>query len=87
MNLVLWIVAGGLVGWIGFRFIGANAGRGLLTSMIIGIGGAYFGGSVLAPLLGDAPAMADAINPGALIIALACAAVGLTIGDMIFRRV
>jgi hypothetical protein len=41
MNLMLWLVAGGFAGWVGFRFIGANAGRGLLMSMVIGVCGAY----------------------------------------------
>lgn len=53
MNHILWLVAGGFAGWAGFRFIGANAGRGLFTSMVIGIAGAFLGGSVLAPMLGD----------------------------------
>jgi uncharacterized membrane protein YeaQ/YmgE (transglycosylase-associated protein family) len=86
MNLILWLLAGGFAGWVGFRFIGANVSRGLLMSMVIGICGAYLGGSVLAPMLGDSAALPDAFSPVALIMALACAAVCLTIGDMIFRR-
>lgn len=87
MNFVLWLLAGGFAGWVGFRFIGANAGRGLLMSMAIGICGAYFGGSILAPMLGDTATMPDAVSPMALIMAIACAAVCLTVGDMLFRRV
>ncbi len=86
MNFMLWLAAGGFAGWVGFRFIGANADRGLLTSMVIGIGGALLGGSVLAPMLGDTELLPDAFSPVALIMALACPAVCLTIGDMIFRR-
>lgn len=86
MNLILWLLTGGFAGWFGFRFIGANASRGLLTSMAIGICGAYLGGSVLAPMLGDTAPLSDAFSPAALIMALACAAVCLTVGEMIFRR-
>lgn len=86
MNPLLWLLAGGFAGWVGFRFIGANAARGLLASMAIGVCGAYLGGGVLAPMLGDTDPMVDAISPMALIMALACAAVCLTIGDMMFRR-
>jgi uncharacterized membrane protein YeaQ/YmgE (transglycosylase-associated protein family) len=86
MNLMLWLVAGGFAGWVGFRFIGANASRGLLMSMVIGVCGAYLGGSVLAPMFGDSAAVPDAFSPVALIMALACAGVSLTVGDMIFRR-
>jgi uncharacterized membrane protein YeaQ/YmgE (transglycosylase-associated protein family) len=86
MNLILWLLAGGFAGWIGFRFIRANVSRGLLTSMVIGVCGAYVGGSVLAPMLGDTVPLLDVFSPVALIMALACAAVCLTVGDMIFRR-
>lgn len=86
MNLILWLLAGGFAGWVGFRFIGANVSRGLFMSMVIGICGAYLGGSVLAPMLGDTVSLSDAFSPVALIMALAGAAVCLTVGDMIFRR-
>jgi uncharacterized membrane protein YeaQ/YmgE (transglycosylase-associated protein family) len=86
MNLMLWLMAGGFAGWVGFRFIGANASRGLLTSMAIGICGAYLGGGVLVPMLDDTISLQDAFSPVALIMAVACAAVCLTVSDMIFRR-
>lgn len=86
MIFILWLLAGGFAGWISFRFIGANASRGLFTSMAIGVCGAYLGGGVLAPMLDDSGSLSDAFTPVALVVALACAAMCLTIGDMIFRR-
>jgi uncharacterized membrane protein YeaQ/YmgE (transglycosylase-associated protein family) len=85
MNVILWLLAGGVAGWVAFRYMRANAYRGLLTSVAIGIVGGYLGGSVLSPILGDTTAMPDAINPVALIMALASAAVCLTVSDMIYR--
>lgn len=86
MNVALWLLAGGFAGWVGFRVLGANADRGLLASMVIGMCGSYFGGSVLAPMIGDTATMPEAISVIALIMALAFAAVCLTVGDMIHRR-
>ena len=86
MDIVVWLLAGGFAGWVGFKFVGANAFRGMLTSVVIGICGGYFGGSVLAPMLGEIAPMPDAISPIALVMAIASAAVCLTIGDMISRR-
>ena len=86
MNVVMWVLAGGFAGWVAFKFIGANKYRGMMASLAIGICGGYFGGSVLAPLLSDSAPMPDAISPIALVMALASAAVCLTIGDMIARR-
>ncbi len=56
MNIALWVFAGGLAGWAGFQFIGANENSGMMVSMIIGMIGGFFGGNVLAPMFGGAVA-------------------------------
>ena len=86
MNSLMWVLAGGFAGWVAFTYIHANASRGLLISMSIGMAGGLFGGHVLAPMLGDSASMADALSPGALLMAIASAAACLTIGEMIWRR-
>jgi uncharacterized membrane protein YeaQ/YmgE (transglycosylase-associated protein family) len=47
MGIVVWIVFGAVVGWLGSRVAGGPQ-RGCLTNIVIGIGGAMLGGSVLA---------------------------------------
>ena len=86
MDMLLWVLACGFAGWIGFKFIGANAQRGVMVSIVIGGFGGFLGGNLLAPLLGETAPMADAFNPVALLVAVACAAACLTISDMIWRR-
>ncbi len=44
MNFILWIVFGGLAGWIATMIMGADAGYGVLANIIIGIIGAFIGG-------------------------------------------
>lgn len=86
MDVVLWMLAGGFAGWVAFKFIGANARRGMVISLVIGIAGGLAGGNVLAPMLGETAPMPDAISLFALLMALASATACLTIGDMISRR-
>jgi len=86
MDIVIWILAGGFAGWIAFKFIGANEERGMMISIVIGMTGGFLGGSVLAPMLGETAPMPDAFSLFALLMAIASAAVCLTIGDMISRR-
>ena len=86
MDALLWAVAGALSGWVGFKFVGANAQRGLRVSVAIGVIGAFCGGYLLAPMMGDSAAMADAFNPGTLLVVLASSAVCLTVSDMVWRR-
>ena len=52
MNVVIWIVAGGVVGWIACTALHLNVSRGLVASVTIGIIAAFFGGHVLAPIFG-----------------------------------
>lgn len=44
MNFILWIIFGGLAGWIATMIMGADAGYGILANIIIGIIGAFLGG-------------------------------------------
>jgi uncharacterized membrane protein YeaQ/YmgE (transglycosylase-associated protein family) len=44
MNFILWIIFGGLAGWIATMIMGADAGYGVLANIIIGIVGAFIGG-------------------------------------------
>jgi uncharacterized membrane protein YeaQ/YmgE (transglycosylase-associated protein family) len=87
MNIAMWVVAGGMLGWIGFTILRANAERGMVVSIIISAVGGLFGGNVVAPMLG---AVADAPNDFSLfsmVIALASAAACLVIGNLVSDRV
>ena len=44
MGIILWIIFGGLVGWIASLFMGTDAQQGLLLNIIVGIAGAIIGG-------------------------------------------
>lgn len=51
MEIVLWLVLGGLAGWIASMIMGADAHMGIFANIIVGIIGAALGG-FLASLLG-----------------------------------
>lgn len=44
MNIILWVVFGGLAGWLASIFVGSDAAFGVLGNIIIGIAGALIGG-------------------------------------------
>lgn len=46
MNILVWIIFGGLVGWIGSMIAGTDRSQGLITNIIVGIIGAFIGGLV-----------------------------------------
>jgi len=46
MNILVWIIFGGLAGWIGSLISGTDASQGLFLNIIVGIIGAFVGGLV-----------------------------------------
>lgn len=86
MNIALWILAGGLVGWIAYAKLRANAHRGIVFSVAVGMIGAFVGGHVLAPLFANAASAADVFSPFALVLASVSAIVCLACSEMIYQR-
>ena len=86
MNIALWILCGGAVGWIAFAVFHANARRGLPASVGIGAFGGLFGGMTIAPMLGAVVDPVNAISPFSLVVALAVAAACLIISNLLFNR-
>jgi len=53
MNFILWIVIGGVIGWLASIIMKTNAQMGIIANVIVGCAGALLGGW-LAGLLGIA---------------------------------
>ena len=86
MNVVMWILAGGALGWAAFTLLGINQQRGILASIIIGVFGGVIGGQLVAPMMSSAPIVSGDFNIQALFIAAVSASACLAIGNMIERR-
>lgn len=52
MNIIIWVVVGGIIGWLGSLVMRTNQERDLLLNVGWGIGGAALGGWFLNPLFG-----------------------------------
>lgn len=54
-NIILWIVLGGVAGWIASMIMGRDSQMGLIGNIIVGIVGAVLGGFLfnLVGLTGD----------------------------------
>ncbi len=70
INIVIWLLAGGLIGWVA-SMIMRTAPQGVLLNVGLGVFGAALGGWVVAPMVGIATGGdGAAFNGGAFIIAL-----------------
>ena len=86
-NLVMWALAGGIAGWIGYSYMNLNEKRGVTVSIVIGMLGGFLGGELLAPMFGAGSVVNPAdFNPFTLFIALASAAAILIVSSMIHKR-
>jgi uncharacterized membrane protein YeaQ/YmgE (transglycosylase-associated protein family) len=52
MNFLIWIVVGGLIGWIASMVMGTDRQQGLFLNIIVGIVGALLGGWLISPMVG-----------------------------------
>jgi len=52
MNLLIWIVSGGVLGWVASIVMGTNAQQGILLNIVVSVVGAFFAGLLLNPLFG-----------------------------------
>ena len=52
MNIISWLIVGGLVGWLATMVMRADAQQGLGLSVAVGMVGALLGGWFLSPLFG-----------------------------------
>jgi len=86
MNIVIWMLAGGILGWVGYAFLGFNEERGMVVSAIIGTVGGLFGGKLIAPMFTAAAAVPEAFSLSALFCAAAVAAAFLAVGNLVGKR-
>ena len=86
MDIIMWVVAGGVIGWVALAYLGLNEERGLNVSVIIGAVGGIIGGKLLAPMFGAGAAVPGEFSLMVLIIVLASAAVCVAIANQIHNR-
>ena len=85
MNFIIWLVVGGVLGWIASLIMKTDAQQGIGLNIVVGIVGAFIGGWLISPLLG-----AGTINQGdfsvmSLVASLIGAVILLAIVNL-FRR-
>ncbi|MCU7369930.1 GlsB/YeaQ/YmgE family stress response membrane protein [Paucibacter sp. O1-1] len=52
MNLIIWLVLGGVIGWLASMLMKTNDQQGIILNVIVGIAGAMLAGWFVSPLVG-----------------------------------
>ena len=74
MGFILWLVVGGIVGWLASLVMKTDGQQGILLNVVVGIVGAFLGGLVISPLLG-----AGTINDGLTVMSFVVSLIGAII--------
>ena len=85
INFIIWIVVGGILGWIASMIMRTDAQQGVLLNIIVGIVGAFLAGLVLSPLLGAGTINEGNFSLSSLLVSLLGAVILLGIVNL-FRR-
>jgi uncharacterized membrane protein YeaQ/YmgE (transglycosylase-associated protein family) len=85
MNFIIWIVIGGILGWVASLIMHTDAQQGILMNIVVGIIGALLGGWLLAPLFGTATINQNDFSLGSLVVSLLGAVILLAVVNL-FKR-
>lgn len=85
MNIIIWLVVGGLIGWVASMLMRTDAQQGIILNVIVGIVGALLGGWFLSPMLGTGTINNNDFSLASLGVSLLGAVILLAIVNLIRR--
>lgn len=85
MNFIIWIVVGGIIGWLASLVMKTDAEQGMILNIVVGIVGALLGGWLLAPLFGTGTINQNDFSLGSLLVSFLGAVVLLMVVNLVRR--
>ena len=81
MGTIIWLVVGGVVGWVASMVMRTNAQQGIILNVAVGVIGALIGGL----LLGSSTINQNIFNLNALVVSLVGAIILLAVVNLVRR--
>jgi uncharacterized membrane protein YeaQ/YmgE (transglycosylase-associated protein family) len=85
MNIIIWLVVGGLIGWVASMIMRTDAQQGVILNVVVGIVGAMLGGFLLSPMFGAGTINSNDFSLPGLGLSLLGAVILLAIVNLIRR--
>jgi uncharacterized membrane protein YeaQ/YmgE (transglycosylase-associated protein family) len=86
MGIILWLVIGGVVGWLASIVMKRDGSQGIILNVVVGIIGAMLGGWLLGPVIGAPSINSGELSAGSLLVSFLGAVILLAIVNLISRR-
>ncbi|HSW24237.1 MAG TPA: GlsB/YeaQ/YmgE family stress response membrane protein [Burkholderiaceae bacterium] len=85
MDLIIWLIVGGIVGWLASVLMNTDARQGIVLNVIVGIVGAALAGFFISPLIGLPTINQGVFSVGSLVVSLIGAVILLTVVNLVRR--
>lgn len=85
MNLIIWLVVGGLIGWVASMMMKTDGQQGVILNVVVGVVGALLGGWLLSPMLGAGTINQNNFSIASLGVSLLGAVILLAIVNLVRR--
>jgi uncharacterized membrane protein YeaQ/YmgE (transglycosylase-associated protein family) len=86
MGVILWLIIGGVVGWLASIVMKRDGSQGIILNIVVGIVGALLGGWLIGPMVGAPSINSGELSVGSLLVSFLGAVVLLAIVNLISRR-
>jgi uncharacterized membrane protein YeaQ/YmgE (transglycosylase-associated protein family) len=85
INFLMWIILGGIIGWVASMIMRTDAQQGLLLNIVVGIVGALVAGWFLSPYFGVSTINQSNFSVQAMLVSLAGAVLLLAVVNLLRR--
>ena len=85
MNFIIWLIVGGVMGWIASMIMRTDAQQGMFLNVVVGIVGSFLGGFLVGPLLGAGTINQNDFSIMGLLASLIGAVILLAIVNLVRR--
>lgn len=85
MNFLIWLLVGGILGWLASLMMKTDGQQGIILNVVVGIVGALLAGFVIAPMFGTGTINTNDFSVSGLLVSFVGAAILLALVNL-FRR-
>ena len=85
MSFIIWLIVGGIVGWLASLVMRTDGQQGILLNVVVGIVGALLGGWLIGPLVNAGTINSNDFSIAGLGVSLLGAVILLAIVNLLRR--
>ena len=85
MNVLIWLIVGGVIGWLASIVMKTNGQQGLILNVVVGIVGAMIAGWFISPMVGVGTINQNNFSVPSLLVSFGGAVVLLAVVNLLRR--